>query len=106
MIKKEINTFFKGNTSINWNERYSNNISPFQKLVLEELTKEFKSRMIDFLSSPEFEHLWFNYGRPTCSKAVEKAIIDNSGDILVAMFGGLFSDMIMRFKQQLMERRY
>jgi len=46
------------------------------------------------------------YGRPTCSKAVEKAIIDNSGDILVAMFGGLFSDMIMRFKQQLMERRY
>lgn len=57
--KKEINTFFKGNTSINWNERYSNNISPFQKLVLEELTKEFKSRMIDFLSSPEFEHLWF-----------------------------------------------
>ena len=106
MIKKEINTFFKGNTSINWNERYSNNISPFQKLVLEELTKEFKSRMIDFLSSSEFEHLWLNYGRPTCSKAVEKAIIDNSGDILVAMFGGLFSDMIMRFKQQLMERRY
>lgn len=104
MIQKEVTTFFKEQRRT----RYTNNelwTSDFSDVVHEELLNEAKNRMIAYLSSPEFEDIWTENGIKACKEAVSKMIVDNAGAIMISTFGGMFCEMLARFKSNLLNGR-
>lgn len=99
MIKKECDEFIYGRK----NEYNSNRpFSEFKNIVQQALQDECKKRMADYLNGPEFESVWTEHGKPACCKAVKDMIVENSGAILISVFGGLFSDMLNRFRNDLL----
>ena len=99
MVKKEVDDFFREK-----DRGYSNKreyFSDFQLLTKQALEEEGKARLKAFLTSPEFQVIWDNNGHLICSKAVEEMIVNNSGAIMINMFGGMFTQMIHQFSQNI-----
>lgn len=105
MIKKECDDFLNGRPNNSWGSNNGRYFPEFKKIVENELQEECKRRMKEYLSSKDFETTWVAYGEPVCCKAVEKIIIENSGSMLINMFGGIFSSMLDSFKHNLMNPR-
>lgn len=103
MVEKEVQSYFHDKFENNYrNER----TSKFEDLIRNLLTEETKKRFAVYISSAEFERVWGKDGLPACSEAVKKMIVDNSGEILISFFGGMFEGMLSNFKMQLQNNRY
>lgn len=102
MIKKECDDFLNGRVNNSWGANNKRYFPEFKAVVQEELQNECRKRMKEYLDSPEFEVKWSEYGKTACSKAVENMIVENSGIMLVNMFGNVFSSMLERFKYNIM----
>jgi len=98
MVKTEIHKYFekKGEAGYRRNEA-----TEFEIMVRHTLDEECRKRIITYLSSPEFDVTWNNTGYPVCTETMKKMLIDNSGDILANMMGGMFASMLQNFKQSL-----
>lgn len=105
MIKKECDEFLNGKVDNSWVSNNGRYMPEFKVIAQQELQNECKRRMAEYLSSPEFEIIWTEHGRTTCSKTVEELIIKNSGAMLTNMFGNLFSEILYNFKQSLLSQR-
>lgn len=104
MIEKEAKVFFEAKeTGYSSNRTYA---SDFGILVRDELRKEAQKRLLEYLSSPEFNTMYGEHGQPIASQKVKELIVDNSGLILQNMFGGMFSMMLSEFSSQLRNRQY
>jgi hypothetical protein len=97
MVQKEIDLFFQPKERRNSIER----ISDFSDLVQKELLEECKKRLITYLASEEFNAVWKNNGQSATSEAVKKMIVENSGEIMMSAFGGMFTHMLHNFRQSL-----
>lgn len=103
MIQKEVDFYFHSPTESNYNR---DRTTRFQDLIRTLLQEEIKKRFADYLTTEGFTKVWANQGYTACGEAVKKIIIDNSGEILVSFFGGMFTGMLENFKSQLNNNRY
>lgn len=103
MVKTEVDKFFKKG-ELGYTSRQM--ASDFDIIVRSMLEAEAKSRLVKYLESEEFQSIWANNGQPTTAKAVEDIIVKNSGEILVNMFGGLFTSMLQDFRNKLRNNQY
>lgn len=100
MVQKEIDEFFMPRTQ----DYVRPNWSHFSLMVKQCLEEEAKKRMVEYLSSEEFQVIWVNHGSTTIATAVEKMIVNNSGEIIVNMFGSMFSQMLYNFRSSMQIR--
>ncbi len=93
MIEKEVDHFFKyqRDSNVGYSRFQPTEFSALcQTLILEECKKQIAA----YLDGPEFKTVWNNNGLATVAPAVEKIIIENAGEVLVTMIGGVSSQMI------------
>lgn len=102
MIKKEVDAFFQERDSYPNRQR----VSDFTILVNTVLQEEAKARLHSYLSSPEFNTTYDQYGQPIASEAVKKLMVENSGTILMAMFGGIISAHMDGLRNSISVNRY
>ena len=103
MVEKEVQSYFHDKFE---NSYRHDRTSRFEDLVRSLLQEETKKRFAVYISSAEFERVWGKDGLPACSEAVKKMIVDNSGEILISFFGGMFQGMLDNFKANLQNHRY
>lgn len=91
MVKKEVDDFFqekaRGYNSVQ-------RISKFGELVHAEVHKEAQKRIQKYLKSSVFNIVWNGNGMTTCSDKVKEVIMENSGEVLANMIGGMISQGI------------
>lgn len=98
MVKTEVDGFFKTRES---GYNYRSQVSDFTVLVNDCLKEECKKRMTEYLTSDDFITNYTNNGVPVVTEKVKQLIIENSGEILASMMGGVFSVMLMDFKTKM-----
>lgn len=104
MVKAEVDGFFtKKDIGYSSSKQYASN---FELLVRDEINKEAKKRLVEYLSSPEFQVMWDTNGLPIASEEVKKMFIDNSGAILANMFAGMFANAFQQMKYQIQQQQY
>lgn len=98
MVKTEVDDFFKKRES---GYNYKSQVSDFTYLVNTCLKEECTKRMTEYLTSDDFITNYTNNGVPVVTEKVKQLIIENSGEILASMMGGVFSAMLMDFKTKM-----
>lgn len=98
MVKTEVDGFFKTRES---GYNYKSQVSDFTFLVNACLQEECKKRMTEYLTSDDFITNYTNNGVPVVTEKVKQLIVENSGEILASMMGGVFSAMLMDFKNKM-----
>jgi len=96
MVKREVDIFFKERDR---GYHSKNHQSDFGQLVHNLLRDEVTERINTYLKGEEFETVWTGPGTATVSKAVKEIIIENSGEMLANMVGGMVSQGIQRAAQ-------
>jgi len=103
MVKKEVDDFFNTKDR-EYNNR--NRYSDFQAIVRTELEAEARKRLLDYISSPDFNTVWQGSGLPVATEFVKNMVVENSGAILSNFYAGMASMMISDFANQLRNRQY
>ena len=103
MINEEIGNYFKAKDRGGYTR---DNISDFGLLVRQMLSEDAKARLAKHLSSHEYQITWGENGVPIISKAIEELIINNSGKLLMNLYGEVFSNMLQNFMYQLQNKPY
>jgi hypothetical protein len=104
LIDKEINRFFNVAKEVGYNPR--ERTTDFQDLVQYELKKETQRRVTEYLSSPDFQVMYGDYGQPIASQKVKELMVDSSGLILQNMIGGMLSTMMQDYANQMRNRQF
>lgn len=65
----------------NWGNLKSEDISPLQKMIREELRKRFEKDLQTYLAGPEYQETFDQYGAAQCGKAIEEVLIKNTDTI-------------------------
>ncbi len=100
IVGAEVDSFLKkSDTSYNHNRDYK---SPLDVLIRQELNEWAKGKFAEYLQSEGMKTTWDENGKPVASEAVKKMILENSGQMLLSLFGGLFQTMMNDYalKQQ------
>lgn len=100
MVAAEVKKFFEAKPSPGYYEN-RNMPSDFQKTVWDELEKETRARMKTFLSSPEWNTRWEGDGKKDVSEAVEKIVVEKSGDILAAILKGAIQSTVEEMRRRI-----
>lgn len=102
MVKKEVQDFFFTAKSTSYS---SSSRTDFSQLVESLLKEECKKRFIEYLASPEFNIIYEEHGAKMQSETINKVIIENSGQIMVSVFAGMFGQMLSQFRQNMLNPR-
>ena len=65
----------------------SDDISPLQQMIREELRKKFHEDLVNYLNGNEYAAFRDNYGIVKISETIEKVIVENSGAIFKSVIG-------------------
>lgn len=99
MVQHEIDNYF--NIKKDSDRNYNNTRTGFQTMVNDTINNECKERIKKYLSSPDFDCVWGSNGIPIVTEQIKKLLIDNSGEILANMMGGIFQQMLREFRNQI-----
>ena len=85
MIKKEIDSYFQAESIDSYNRKY---ISKFSEDVHVLLQQEAQGRVKKYMNE-NFQAAWDCRGNEICGKIVKEIILNNSGELLKNMIGGI-----------------
>lgn len=105
MVKKEIDKFFELRDTNNYSNSQDRWKSDFGNLVRNEVHEYCKNKLAEYLKQPEFNESWKG-NEARVSEYIKKFMIENSGELMMNMFGGLFQSAISSLKSQMIDNTY
>ena len=100
LVKKEVDDFFKVKDR-GWRNGKAPRASDFTLLVQKTITEEAEKRLTKYIESIVFDTTWDTHGKPILSAEVERMIVDNSGQILTNLVGGMINNAMQNVQHNL-----
>lgn len=99
MVQTEVKRFFEVKDRSGYS--HGKSYSDFQGIISEELEKETRRRLAEFLGKPEWQSHWDGY-QDAMGESLKKFMVERAGEIVTTVLGNSFQQALSGMRRNMM----